>query len=943
MSLRRRFVVILAFALSIPVLPAWAADAPVWTQDASDVPADPAVLYGRLPNGMRYALMHNETPGKQASIRFRIGSGSLEETDAQQDLAHFLEHMAFKGSTHVPAGEMVKLLQRKGLAFGADTNAFTEWSQTVYALDLPETDDDMIDTGLMLMRETASELNLDAAAFEPERGVVLSEERLRDTPAYRAFAARLNLVLDGQLASRRLPIGQVDILQHAPVDLVRDYYHANYRPERATLIMIGDFDPAAVEAKIKARFSDWKPVGPSVAEPDLGTVKQRGTTAKVVEVKGASTQVQISFVHPFDKTPDSLAKRKHDLVEALAVAIINERLSKLLRSDDPPLLTATVANQTLFKSDHIFTLSGSAKADRWKEALATLDQEQRRIVEFGVTQDEIDRIVAGRRAALKQQVDGAATRKTTDLAGRLLANIGDGEVFTTPAENQELLEQVAQHLTVDQINASLKEIFTGQGPLIQLSAAAPIEGGDAALLAAYDAAHAVPITGQAAASAVAWPYASFGTPGTVADRHELVDAGATAVRFANGVALTVKPSKFRDDEVLVSARIGQGRLDFPAAQAGQGWAAGAFIEGGLDQIDRDDISRVFASKVVGLSFNVGDQSFDLSGTTRPQDLDSQLQLLAAYVAHPGFRPQAFERLRAYFVSTAGQRDATPSGVLSRDLPGLLHGGDPRWTFPTPDQLAAAKPEALKLLLLQALATAPIEVTIVGDVTVEDAIKQVAATFGALPPRPTATKPPAATGVRFPAPAAKPKELKHKGRSDQAIALVGWALTDYYADRDQADALDIADDILQFRLLEAVRIAEGATYSPQGEAIESPALAGFGYAISLVETPPDKIAAFYGHVETITKAMATTGVTADELERARAPRIEGFKKNALTNNYWLHALAGVQADPRKLDDIRRGYAGYEKVTANQVREVMKTYFRDDKAWKLVVLPTPGPTN
>jgi zinc protease len=391
--------------------------------------------------------------------------------------------------------------------------------------------------------------------------------------------------------------------------------------------------------------------------------------------------------------------------------------------------------------------------------------------------------------------------------------------------------------------------------------------------------------------------------------------------------------------VLVQARIGNGRLDFPADHAGDGWAAGAFIEGGLDQITRDDIGRALASKIVGLSFNVTDQSFDLGGATRPQDLDTQLQLLAAYVAHPAFRPQAFERLRAYFISTTAQSEATPSGVLGRALNGLLHGGDPRWSFPTPEQLAAARPDTLKLLLEKPLATAPIEITIVGDVTVEQAIRQVAATFGALPPRPTATKPPIATDVHFPAPLATPKELKHKGRADQAVALIAWPLPDFYANRNQSDILDLADDILQFRLLEAVRIAEGATYSPQGEAIESPVLAGYGFAESLVETPPDKIANFYAHVSTITKAMATAGVTQDELDRARTPRLERQKKDVLTNNYWLRALSGAQADARKLDDIKRGASGYEHVTLADVKQATKTYFRDDKAWKLVVQPTP----
>lgn len=258
-------------ALAVLCLAAPATGAPAqektWPQLHSDLPADPAVRFGTLPNGMRYAVMRNASPARQASLRFRIGSGSLEETDAEQGLAHFLEHMSFKGSTHVPPGEEVKILQRKGLAFGPDTNASTGWDETVFMLDLPETDADTIDTGLMLMRETAGELLISPAALEPERGVVLSEERLRDTPDYRANVAQIDFLLEGQLAPKRFPIGKVDIVQHAPASLLREFYHANYRPDRATLIAVGDFDPAAMEQKIKARFSDWQPVGPETAPP----------------------------------------------------------------------------------------------------------------------------------------------------------------------------------------------------------------------------------------------------------------------------------------------------------------------------------------------------------------------------------------------------------------------------------------------------------------------------------------------------------------------------------------------------------------------------------------------------------------------------------------------------------------------------------------------------
>src|SRR6201996_7377857 len=244
-------------------------------QAKSDVKADPDIRFGDLPNGMRYAIKRPATPAGQAALRLRFDAGSLMETDAQQGLAHFLEHMAFNGSKHVPEGEMVKTLERHGLAFGADTNASTNFDETVYKLDLPKTDDDTVDTSLNLLREAASNLTLAQDAVDRERGVVLSEERASDSPGYEVYKARLGFELPGQLMPTRLPIGKVDILRKAPAGLIADFYHHYYRPERATLVAVRDFEPAEMEAKMRARFGDWKAVGPVRPEPALGKVADR--------------------------------------------------------------------------------------------------------------------------------------------------------------------------------------------------------------------------------------------------------------------------------------------------------------------------------------------------------------------------------------------------------------------------------------------------------------------------------------------------------------------------------------------------------------------------------------------------------------------------------------------------------------------------------------------
>ncbi|MBV9549421.1 MAG: insulinase family protein, partial [Alphaproteobacteria bacterium] len=243
------------FALVMVAAPALATPWP-----KSDIPADPTVTFGVLPNGMRYAIQHNATPSGEVSMRLRIAAGALQEEKDQRGLAHFLEHMAFRGSAHVKDGEMSKTLQRIGLAFGSDTNASTDQEETVYQFDLPRSDDASVDTALDLLHEIGTSLTLDPAAAKTEAGVVLSELKLRELPSFQASQARLNFLFKDERATQ-LANGDPDVIAKASIARIRDFYHAYYRPERATLIIVGDIDPAKIAGKITQVFASWRDEG----------------------------------------------------------------------------------------------------------------------------------------------------------------------------------------------------------------------------------------------------------------------------------------------------------------------------------------------------------------------------------------------------------------------------------------------------------------------------------------------------------------------------------------------------------------------------------------------------------------------------------------------------------------------------------------------------------
>ncbi len=927
-----------ALALNAALSPHVQAAPDPWPQAHSDIRPDPAARFGALANGMRYVILHNATPPHETSIRLRIGSGSFEEADDQQGLAHFLEHMAFKGSAHMPEGEMMKVLQRHGLAFGADTNAFTNFDQTVYQLDLPESDDDSIDLALGLMRETGSELTLDAQAMEPERGVVLSEERLRDTPGYEAARKQQAFVMQGQLPPTRWPIGKVAVIQHAPAARLRDFYRANYRPERAVLVVVGDIDVDRMEVRIKARFGDWRGTGPATGEPVYGPVAKRGEAAQVIVQPGLPLSLSVSWAGPHDPTPDSRAKEGRDLVESLGLNIVNRRLERLARGENPPFLSAGVGRADQLKTIRIAALAVTPRGDDWQGALAAAEGVRRQVLQYGVQPAELTRAVTEARERLVGTLAGAPTRRTPVLAQQILADIDADEVFNTPADNLSIFDAAVKDLKPAQVDAALRQTFTGAGPLLSMVAPTPLKGGEAALTAGFDAAEAAPLKPYAAAEAKPWPYVRFGEPGTVVETRAIPDLGVTFVRFANGARLIFKPTGFRKDQVSIAYTLPGGLLALPSDRHTPLWGLSALGQGGLGRMTLEEVEQALAGKVYGFNARTGEDATVFSGQTRRVDLDTEMQVLTAFLTDPAWRPSGFERIRSLTNLQLDQLDSTPQGVLARSLESLLHSGDARWSNPTHAEVNAARIGEVRGVWDPALAHDPVEITMVGDLTLDQAIAAVGRTVGALPPRgPAVPRAPHGREVHFPAPTPEPLRLTHKGRADQAIAYIAWPATDYYANPQESRALSLAVTVMQDRLLQKVRIAEGATYSPTAALRDSETFPGYGVISASVETPPGKLDGFYRDVSQIIADMRAHPVTADELERARKPRLEQIQKGQQTNEYWMARLPGSEEEPRRLDVIRTSLPGYTAVTLADVQAAARKYLRDETAYKIVVTP------
>lgn len=905
------------------------------------IPVDPAVTYGTLSNGVRYAVRRNARPEGEVAIRVRFAAGSFVEKDNQAGLMHFLEHMAFNGSENVGENEFDQLLAREGLAFGPDTNAYTSFDETVYQLDMPEAD--KLPLGLMLMRETASKLLLDQGAIDRERGVIVAEERARANPSFLQQRAYLNFVAPGMLLNRRFPIGDMDVVRNASRDRFAELYRGFYTPERTFIVVVGDLDPATAVAEIEKAFGDWTIApGTALPDPDLGRhVPNDGAVLAYVDPQ-LTTSILLSVTHPYINEPDDIESRRISFARSVAMGIVNTRFARLARREDSPFLSASLGYSGVINSFDVASLDISPKDDStWRQSLAIAELELRKALTHGFTAEEVRVSIEGSRNSLRTAVTQAQSRRSAGLAVGLIGSFSNDSVFSTPEASLAIFEQIAPSITADMALNELRKLWAGREPSLMLSTSAPIEGAEAAVRAAYAAARAQPVPMPEMLSTRAWDITRFGDSVPSYSRTDIADLGITQVRFANNVRLIVKQTDFEPGRVRVSLNFGEGEAALFDAPKGTSMAISSlFVSGGLQNYEIDELGRALAGRTVGLGFGVGSESFSFGATTTRADLLLQLQLFGAYMTQPAFRPDGFNQMKAARDAMFRGLRATPGDAYGNFGGPLLVSNDQRFARITEQQFDSLSLADARSRLEPALRDGPVEIVIVGDVPVVEAIQSVQRSLAQLPMRRAQPQiDPRARRAVFTAGRGE-DVLTHEGRPDQSLAMIFWPMGDY-GDGAEARAVRLLTDVLQLRLNEVIREEEGGTYSPSVIWSPSTAYEGYGIIGASMEVTPADAARLLARTEAIAADLAAGNITEDMFVRARAPLIADFDETRKNNPWWLNWLEGSSWEPRNLEIIRGGQRHYEQVTLEQLKVMAARYFDPSRARIIRVIPQTPP--
>ena len=899
-----------------------------WGRRKTDVPADPSVRFGRLPNGMKYAIRANATPKGAVSIRMHLAFGSIAESARERGLAHFIEHMAFNGTTHVAEGEMKRILERHGLAFGADTNAFTGYDSTIYVLELPKAGDDLVDTSLFLMREVASEVKFDPASVDRERGVILSEKRSRD--GYQLRRAFENLVyhMPASAFAVSLPIGSTEVLNTASAADLAGLYRRYYRPENTTLVIAGDIDPDALEAKIRSRFGDWAGQGKAGPKLDRGRVDLRRPADFSSFVDPAvETTVMMTRYRPWEEPADTRARRRELLIQQAALGLLSRRLQNISNSADAKLINGAAMQSPSRELAWATSISAVAPEGEWQGALATIEQEVRRAVEHGFTASELKVQLSDMAGGLQMAADQASTRRSPTLADSVVRVIEGNEIITTPAFRLEFFKEIRPTITVGEVNSAIRKLWSGSAPLVYVTDKSPVA--KAAMAQVLADSRKVAVLPHADTGPQKFAYDNFGSPGAVVADSRIDDLGIRSLRFANNVRLNIKKTDFEKGAVRYSVRIAGGDLALPTDKIGLSALISTLSPlAGLEKHSSEDLKQILAGRGVQPGITVDTDAIVAAGRTIPNDLLLQMRLSAAFITAPGYRPEAATRWRSLVPIFDKQWRATPQGVLGAQVPGVLANDDPRFSFPAAAVLSARTLDEARSALAPLLGKAPIEIGIVGDVEEAAAIDAVAKTFGALPVR-DAVAPDykEARHAQFRQSLA-PVKLTHHGPPDQAVLVAAWGTTD---DDDQKETVGLVllADVLRLELTDKLREELGDTYSVGVSSATSDIYDGYGYLRLSTVVAPDKLAIVEKATQEVVARLRDKPIDADLLARARNPNLERVDRQQRENAYWLTLVDEAQGNPDRLQRHRLRKGIYLAATAGDLQALARKYLAPEK--------------
>jgi zinc protease len=921
--------------------PAWVAaqEAPAIAAVPSDsLPVDSLVTVGTLPNGIRYYVRANARPEHRAELRLVVNAGSVLEDDDQLGLAHFVEHMAFNGTEHFPKQALVSYLERIGMRFGPEVNAYTSFDETVYMLTVPTDSAGLLETGLQVLQDWAAHLLLDSSEVDLERGVVLEEWRLGRGAQARMQDRQLPVIFKGSRYAERLPIGSRESLESFSDAALERFYRDWYRPDLMAVVAVGDFDPAEVQRLVRTYFAGIAPASRPRPRPAFDVPDHDGTLyAIATDPEATQTQVSVYFKQPLRAKGTHGAYRQW-LVETLYNQMLNQRLFELTQTSDAPFLAAFSGQGNFVRTKEVYALGALVRQGGVVPGLEAVLTEAERVAQHGFTASELERT---KREFLRGMEQAFAERDKTNsasYAAEYVQHYLTGEPIPGVPYEYGLAQAYVPTIQLEEVNRIAHEWVVDRDRVVVVSAPekpdVPVPD-EAALAAALATAESQTVTAYEDV-VTDQPLVGAPLPPVPIVREETdPELGLTTWRLPNGIRVLLKPTDFKDDQILFRAwSPGGTSLASDAGYLPAATATSAVAVGGVGRFSLIELQKLLADKAVSVSPYISSLYEGFSGSASPQDLETLFQLIYLYATAPRADSEAFAAYRGRIAAALENRSRSPESAFQDTIQVTLTQHHPRALPLTSERLGQLNLDSSLAFYRDRFSDlGDFTFVFVGSFDVDSIRPLVQRYLGGLPVagrietwRNEGIEPPSGVVRRTVRQGVEPKA--------ETVAVFTGTLDD---SRENRYAVQTLTEVLRIRLRERLREDLSGTYGVDVSAGVQ-RFPDREYTISIsFGSDPARVDELTGTVFAEIDSLQQAGPTADDLDKVREIQRRDRETNLRENGFWLGQLVSYDQlglDPR---DILAYDALVRNASIEQVRAAAIRYLRQDNYVLVTLLP------
>jgi zinc protease len=912
--------------------------APIAITRAQPLPTDPELITGTLDNGLAYIIREHYEPPVRLTMWLHVSSGSMNETELQRGVAHYLEHMAFNGTEHFPPGTIRKYFEDMGLTFGRHQNAHTGFDHTAYKIELPDNDIKTIDAGMLFLSDVAFGMTLLADEIDDERQIILEEKRTRNSGQQRASEKMLERLAPGSTFAQRLPIGTEERLRNMQRKQFVEYYDEWYVPSNMTLIIVGDAVPGDIITLIKRHFSRGKRTEKPVDHDPGVSAYTEHRAIVITDPELVGSEIGIYRIEPtYGPTTDEKGLRE-ELVGRLGQFAFNRRVRAMIDVGDAAFTSGGASASDFYTAIHWTQLTARGEPGTWRKSLKQMATELQRARLHGFAQSEIDAAREEFLAQARFNERSSSTTPSSRLVGSYNRAIASGEPIMSPAQRLELYERLLPTIDAEEASKAFTQTFrTDALAFVLLTPTGddvPTE--EEYLALGLDAINVSPDALDQGVRATEF-MAEKPKDGTVASIDHHAAANVTSAWLGNNVRVHHRQMDTRKDQVTITITLAGGQIEETAENHGVSKAAAlGWSRPATKSLSSTDVRDLMTGRQVSVTGGSSSDTLSIVVSGAPDELEYGLQLAHLLLTEPKVEQSALDRWKT------GNRQSLS---FSRTNPGA-HFARMFWDVVFPEdeirEKALTEPEFDAITLEQAqawldriIATAPVEVAIVGDIESEAALSLVRDYIGTIGERPRMTSQQfdeLRKIARPLGPIVVHKEISTE--TEQAIALAGFYSCDQ-SDIVSRRRMAMAADILTARLLDTVREDEQLAYSPSAASGPAVTYDGFGLFFAASLTDPERAAELAQTIDAIFNKFDEEGFTPEELERSKGKIATRLSEYMRTPRFWSSTLSDLDYRGVNLDDVLEEPQAFQSLTEDDVLETFRAFHIDENKIEVIV--------